>query len=181
MLLKGSSRDGFMRRLQGWRALRTASALVFILATGCAGITTHEARLRNAIEDWDVWLRVALAGAEFVPVMRVGAYYRRHAGTVSTQRARMQSRNAARFLKSQGELRERPDVLRRWGLSLADVQRRQKPLLQEARLTVAYDLRKQGDYRGCLVSYLRSIRWGGWSREAVRGLLKLGPQFVLGR
>jgi GT2 family glycosyltransferase len=138
-------------------------------------------RWRYGCEDWDLWLRLALAGAEFVRVPRLGAYYRRHEGTVSTNRARMQSLNTLRFLQSQSELRERPEVLRRWGLTLAEVRRRQKPLLQEALLTVAYDLRKQGDYRGCLVNYLRSIRWGGWSREAVRGLLKLGPQFVLGR
>lgn len=43
----------------------------------------------HACEDWDLWIRVALQGAELAHVDRVGAYYRRHATSMSTSKFRM--------------------------------------------------------------------------------------------
>jgi len=136
-------------------------------------------RWRYACEDWDFWLRLVLNGADVVAVLRIGAYYRRHDGTLSTNRARMYPSTAERLLQVQEEVRARPDLLRRWGLTFAEVRKRHKPLLREALLGAAYNVRKQGDYRRSLGYYLSSIWRAGWSREAMLGLLKLGPQRLL--
>jgi glycosyltransferase involved in cell wall biosynthesis len=40
-------------------------------------------------EDWDLWLRLALAGYAGVVVGKVGAYYRKYPGTLSTNSLRM--------------------------------------------------------------------------------------------
>ena len=47
-----------------------------------------DARLR-ACEDWDLWIRMAVQGADLVNVDRVGAYYRRHATSMSAGKFRM--------------------------------------------------------------------------------------------
>jgi GT2 family glycosyltransferase len=47
-----------------------------------------EESLRSC-EDWDLWIRLLLAGAKVVTVPRVGAYYRRYAGTMSTNKGDM--------------------------------------------------------------------------------------------
>jgi GT2 family glycosyltransferase len=54
-----------------------------ILAAG-----SFDAQLR-ACEDWDLWIRMAVLGAELVNVDRVGAYYRRHATSMSAGKFRM--------------------------------------------------------------------------------------------
>ncbi len=43
----------------------------------------------RACEDWDLWIRMAVRGAELVNVDRVGAYYRRHATSMSAGKFRM--------------------------------------------------------------------------------------------
>jgi glycosyltransferase involved in cell wall biosynthesis len=140
-----------------------------------------DVKWRHGCEDWDFWLRLALAGAEVVPVPRVGAYYRRHEGAATTYYGRMRSLRGKRLLQAQQEVRDRADLLQRWGLTRAEVRKRHRHLIREALLGAAYSLRKEGDYRGCLGHYARSIWQGGWSLEAVKGLLKLGPQYLLGK
>lgn len=43
----------------------------------------------RACEDWDLWIRLALLGAELTHVDRVGAYYRRHASSLSAGKFHM--------------------------------------------------------------------------------------------
>jgi hypothetical protein len=47
-----------------------------------------DAELR-ACEDWDLWIRLALLGAELKNVDRIGAYYRRHPSSMSAGKFRM--------------------------------------------------------------------------------------------
>ena len=47
-----------------------------------------DAELR-ACEDWDLWIRLALLGAELKNVDRIGAYYRRHPTSMSAGKFRM--------------------------------------------------------------------------------------------
>ncbi|MFO1019584.1 MAG: glycosyltransferase family A protein [Planctomycetales bacterium] len=42
-----------------------------------------------ACEDWDLWLRIALQGGLLVSIPEVGAYYRRYAGSMSSDPMRM--------------------------------------------------------------------------------------------
>ena len=41
------------------------------------------------LDDWDLWIRLSLAGAEFVAVPQVAAYYRQTPGSMSTNHERM--------------------------------------------------------------------------------------------
>jgi glycosyltransferase involved in cell wall biosynthesis len=136
-------------------------------------------RWTNGCEDWDLWMRLALAGAEVVPVPRVGAFYRRYEGSMSMRRARMYWMSAHLLLQARRQVQARPDRLRAWELTYPDVVRRQQPLLQEAFLGAAYNLRKEGCYARCLGNYLQSIYWTGWSGEALQGLMKLPAQWLL--
>jgi GT2 family glycosyltransferase len=43
----------------------------------------------RACEDWDLWIRMAVRGAELINVDRVGAYYRRHSTSMSAGKFRM--------------------------------------------------------------------------------------------
>lgn len=42
-----------------------------------------------ACEDWDLWLRIALQGGKLVSIPDVGAYYRKYAGSMSSDSLRM--------------------------------------------------------------------------------------------
>jgi glycosyltransferase involved in cell wall biosynthesis len=133
----------------------------------------------NGCEDWDFWQRLALAGATFVAVPRVGAYYRRYDGSVSTNWLRMDMMQAAILLRAQREFGARPDLLRQWGYTPEETQRRFKALVQEFMLGAAYRLGKVGEFRRSLVYYIGSIYRGGWSSTAVLGLAKLLPNFLV--
>ncbi len=134
---------------------------------------------RNWCEDWDFWRRLALAGAEFVAVPRVGAYYRQHAGTNSSDRVRMDMMFAKSLLLAQREVAAHPELLARWGYTPAEVRRRFQALLQEFMLGAAYRLEKRGDFRRSLAYYVGSIYRGGWSSTALRGLAKLVPHILV--
>jgi hypothetical protein len=135
----------------------------------------------RSCEDWDFWIRLILAGAEIVAVPRVGAYYRRHEGSISTNHLRMDSKIAELLLGVQKEMRRRPDLLQRWGMTYPELKKRQKPIILDALLGAAYSLRKKGDYIGCLYFHLASFWQVGWSVQALLGLIKLAPQRLFGK
>ncbi len=133
----------------------------------------------NGVEDWDFWQRLALAGAHFLAVPRVGAYYRRHEGSVSANRLRMDMMHAALALRAQGELEACPDRLRQWGHTPDEARQRIRALVQEYMLSAAFRLGKVGDFRGSLAYYLGSIYRGGYSSTALLGLAKLLPNVLV--
>jgi glycosyltransferase involved in cell wall biosynthesis len=61
----------------------------------------------KGLEDWDLWLRLALAGIEFATVPKLGAYYRRTAGSMIT------NREAIRRARVEILLRAHDDIVRR--------------------------------------------------------------------
>lgn len=86
-------------------------------------------------EDWDLWLRLVLRGAELVPVRRVGAYYRRYPGSMSTQGLAMLESRTAVLLRLHGRLLQIPALLDRWGPELFRAEHRvhRRCLVQGAR------------------------------------------------
>jgi len=73
----------------------------------------------RSCEDWDLWLRLALAGAAFVPVPHVGAYYRQTPGSMSTNHERMLATRTEVLLRAHAELARNPAALAQWGGELA--------------------------------------------------------------
>jgi glycosyltransferase involved in cell wall biosynthesis len=142
------------------------------LALRVGGFDDHWA---NGVEDWDFWRRLALAGAHFLPVPRVGAYYRRHEASVSANRLRMDMMHAALVLRIQRELEACPDRLRQWGHTPDEARRRHRALVQEYMLSAAFQLGRAGDFRGSLAYYVGSLYRGGYSSTALLGLAKLVP------
>jgi GT2 family glycosyltransferase len=57
---------------------------VMIRRSALTAIGLLDVRLRSC-EDWDLWIRLAAAGCEFVPVPEAVAIYRRYAGSKSTR------------------------------------------------------------------------------------------------
>lgn len=132
-----------------------------------------------ACEDWDLWLRLALAGAELVAVPRIGAYYRRYAGSLSCDPIFMSRGRALVLQHACQALQARPDICRRWKL---DPQTVMRTLLHDVRnelLDAAYLSREAGDHGGAFVDYLGSMYRGEWSRTALLGIVKLLPHRLL--
>lgn len=62
-------------------------------------------------EDWDLWLKLALAGAELIPVARIGAYYRRHGASFSSSTTRMLADRVRVLLRLHRRLLDNPGLL----------------------------------------------------------------------
>ena len=73
----------------------------------------------RSCEDWDYWLRLTLAGAEFASVPHVGAYYRQTPGSMSTNQPRMLATRAEVLLRTHAEIAKSPELLSKWGRDLA--------------------------------------------------------------
>jgi glycosyltransferase involved in cell wall biosynthesis len=69
-------------------------------------------------EDWDLWLRLALRGAEGISVPLAGAYYRRYLGSNCGDQARMLRGQSRVLLRARRAMAEAPDLLARWGRDL---------------------------------------------------------------
>jgi glycosyltransferase involved in cell wall biosynthesis len=66
-------------------------------------------------EDWDLWLRLALDGADVVVVPKCGAFYRRSAGSMSADRVRMTESRCTVFLGLFQAIEDRADFLSLFG------------------------------------------------------------------
>jgi hypothetical protein len=75
-------------------------------------------------EDWDLWLRLGVCGARLVTLQRVGAYYRRYEGSMSTQSAGMLVNRIEVLLRLQQKFLDRPDLLKDWGGELVEAEHR---------------------------------------------------------
>jgi glycosyltransferase involved in cell wall biosynthesis len=69
-------------------------------------------------EDWELWLRLALRGAEGATVPLAGAYYRRHPGSNSASHARMLTSRAEVLHRAYRQMATTPHLLSRWGQDL---------------------------------------------------------------
>lgn len=68
----------------------------------------------HAVEDWDLWIRVALTGIEVVTIPWCGAFYRQTAGSMSSDCSRMARAKCRMFAKAWSLLRGRDDFWRSW-------------------------------------------------------------------
>jgi glycosyltransferase involved in cell wall biosynthesis len=74
-------------------------------------------------EDWDLWLRLGLSGAEYHAVPQAYAYYRRHPGTLSTREIPMLESRTVVLLKAHRQILADPMLRQKWGVDLADAMR----------------------------------------------------------
>jgi hypothetical protein len=72
-------------------------------------------------EDYDLWLRLCLAGARLVGVPRVGAFYRNTPGSMSKNSFRMLLTRCEVLLRAHGMIIRRPDLLPELGQTLLAV------------------------------------------------------------
>jgi glycosyltransferase involved in cell wall biosynthesis len=77
-----------------------------------------EGSLRSC-EDWDLWVRMALAGATLVTVPQVGAFYRQTPGSMSTDHERMLVTRTEVLLRTHAGFAQKPTLRARWGSELA--------------------------------------------------------------
>ena len=77
----------------------------------------------TASEDWDLWLRLALAGIAWRAVPYVGARYRRHAGAVSGQTTKILQGRIDALLRAHRAIVTDPARLRQLGPELYQSQR----------------------------------------------------------
>lgn len=92
-----------------------------------------ETSLRSC-EDWDLWLRLVIAGATFVTVPQVGAYYRQTPGSMSTNHERMLVTRTEVLLRTHAGFCAKPELLARWGTELATAAQRVRRRLRAQRI-----------------------------------------------
>ena len=68
----------------------------------------------RAVEDWDLWIRVALRGMDVVSIPWCGAFYRQVAGSMSSDRSRMAHAKCRMFGKAWAAVRDRDDFWAAW-------------------------------------------------------------------
>jgi glycosyltransferase involved in cell wall biosynthesis len=78
----------------------------------------------KACEDWDFWIRVALEGVVGVTVPIIGAYYRRHAASMSRNPSLMLTERTRVLLRAHDRIAAIPELYRRCGKDLAEVAHR---------------------------------------------------------
>lgn len=88
----------------------------------------------KSCEDWDLWLRLSLAGAEVVSVRKAGAFYRRYAGSMSCNLPRMLHARAQVLLKAHKIILADERLRSQWGkeLFLAEAGAYRRCLIQQA-------------------------------------------------
>lgn len=76
----------------------------------------------TSCEDWDLWIRMTLAGAGLATVRKVGAYYRRHEGSMSTHSRRMLTTRTRVLLNTHRAVLNRTDLLAALGPELLEAE-----------------------------------------------------------
>ena len=68
----------------------------------------------RAVEDWDLWIRVAMSGIGVVTIPWCGGFYRQLAGSMSSDRSRMARAKCRMFAKAWNSLREENIFWKSW-------------------------------------------------------------------
>jgi len=76
----------------------------------------------RACEDWDLWTRLAIRGAQVRTIPQLGAYYRQSAGSMSSDRLRMMEARTETLLRAHASILDRAELLREFGSELADIE-----------------------------------------------------------
>jgi len=77
----------------------------------------------RSLEDWDLWLRLCLKGMNVVTVSFVGAYYRMHAGSMSTNSYVMGETSNMVLLRIIAAVRDSPRLLGELGPTVLEITR----------------------------------------------------------
>ena len=142
------------------------------------------ATVMRSCADWDLWLRLAAAGAVYRPVHRIGAYYRRVPGSMSSDLMRMMVYRSEVLLRAIDAFDRCPDQLAAWGGDLAAAVQRVRrrcraqgvpsPLI--ARLSAALRLLAAEGFRpaaGGKEVVLAKLIGSDWAERATLGYYRL--------
>jgi glycosyltransferase involved in cell wall biosynthesis len=93
-----------------------------------------DTKLIPGCEDWDLWIRLALAGVDLGITPHIGALYRRYPGSMSTNVAQMLDARVDVLLKACRRLRSHPDM-QHWAAHLLQAARgaRRRYVLHDVR------------------------------------------------
>jgi hypothetical protein len=128
-------------------------------------------------EDYDLWVRLVLAGCEVVPVFRVAAYYRRHPASMSTC-PQLMGTGCARVLRRVLDVvRKSPEAIRALGRDPRELRKDVRRRIGRELFDAGYASRQMGRYWPALYFYLASLRWGRFT--AFTGICKLLPHWLV--
>jgi glycosyltransferase involved in cell wall biosynthesis len=133
----------------------------------------------KSCEDWDLWLRFMFHGAEIRTINRVGAYYRQHPTSMSTNALRMAQTRSTVMVRTLRHLEASPDFLARQGLDLRTASTTVRTQLMKDLLDAAFLARQRGTYLAALNYYYLSVRQSRLSHKALLGAAKLLPHWLL--
>jgi glycosyltransferase involved in cell wall biosynthesis len=119
-------------------------------------------------EDWDLWLRMALAGCQLQTVPRIGAYYRRYSGSMSTDPEQMELATIMVLSRAIERVRTDDRLLQQWGGQINHMRRR----VGRANFDVGYHRTKRGAARSAIGAYVQSIRYGFGLSPGLAGMAK---------
>jgi glycosyltransferase involved in cell wall biosynthesis len=143
-----------------------------VMAVGC-----FDPSLKSC-EDWDLWLRLVVAGARVSPVYQVGAYYRQYPGSMSTNKIRMAQTRIEVLSRASHALRIHPRLFQEWQLDCRDVRNRHRQILGEEHFGAAYLFRQSGDYVNAFRHYFLSLSNCYQMLNSLSGIAKLFPHYI---
>lgn len=130
-------------------------------------------------EDWDMWIRLAFAGAEISTVQRIGAYYRQHSNSMSRNLSRMAEARVQVMWATIRETLSNPRMIQKIGANPGRLRRVLKDQIAQEYLDAAYHNREERMYSTALRQYLQSTSWGTPKIKALVGICKLIPHRLL--
>jgi GT2 family glycosyltransferase len=133
-------------------------------------------------EDYDLWVRLVLAGCEVIPVYQVVAYYRQQLGSMSTNGELMATGSARVLRRVRKVARESPATIAPLGREPSELLRAVRRQLAREMFDAGYACARKGRYRAAFGYYLASVGYGRlstlsalcklpghWLRRLVRG------------
>lgn len=140
-------------------------------------------------EDWDLWLRLALSGADLATTSFTGAYYRRNAGSMSMNTGRMLHSRTEVLLRAHDRIVGQAELLQRWGQELYQAEHRVRRrwlasgrdaamvevLTQRLRQLQQHGLSLQGSWRSRLVHTMFGLAGDAYVMTCLR---RFAPQRV---
>jgi glycosyltransferase involved in cell wall biosynthesis len=124
-------------------------------------------------EDYDLWVRLVLAGCEVAPVFRVAAYYRQHPASMSTSGQLMGTGCAAVLRRVLAVAEQSPATIAALGRDPDELRRDVRRRIGRELFDAGYASCQKGRLRAALYFYLASLRWGRLA--ALGGIGKLLP------
>jgi GT2 family glycosyltransferase len=119
-------------------------------------------------EDWDFWLRIALRGFQMVTVEKLGAFYRRYAGQMSSNADRMERSRIHVLGRAIARIKGDAELRRRWATELQSLQRDQAKMTFD----LGYQTAKSGSATKAISLYKQAMKRGYPSLACAGGMAK---------